>query len=376
MRIGFIEDTPLHGGTQIWVTEANRYFLAQGEEVTVLAPHDTWVANEVGRTAARVCTYDWEGVTREDEESRKIWIDALADCDVAVCTVHPPRRGFHCSVFGARCISEGGLDTHLIPKTGTVVPEYLREFYVPRVDINWSVIAITGFTRDTLIDRYQVPPDKARLIYQGTEVSRFSPSDAGRAAALERYPLPDGAGPVLGCIGSFEERKGQSVLFETVKQLAGGPLPNVHAMLVGDGPDEQMLKEKVAAMGLGDHVTFFPFTREPDVVFERLDITVLSSLFKEGLPNVLLESMAMGVPVVASRMAGVPEIVLEGETGYMAEPGDAAGLAAGIEKLWSGRENLERMGSNARRLVTENHDKDGQFQHFLSYFREVRGVGS
>ena len=254
------------------------------------------------------------------------------------------------------------------------VPEYLREFYVPGVDINWSVIAITGFTRDTLIDTYEVPADKVRLIYQGTEISRFSPSDAGRATAFESYRLPEGAGPVLGCIGSFEERKGQSVLFEAVKQLADGPLPNVHAMLVGDGPDEEMLEERVVAMGLGDHVTFFPFTREPDIVFERLDITVLSSLYKEGLPNVLLESMAMGVPVVASRMAGVPEIVIESETGYMAEPGDAAGLATGIEKLWSDPERLKRMGHNARRLVTENHDKDHQCQHFLAYFREVSGT--
>ena len=145
-------------------------------------------------------------------------------------------------------------------------------------------------------------------------------------------------------------------------------------MLVGEGPDEEKLEERVVAMGLGDHVTFFPFTREPDIVFERLDITVLSSLYKEGLPNVLLESMAMGVPVVASRMAGVPEIVIESETGYMAEPGDAAGLATGIEKLWSDPERLKRMGHNARRLVTENHDKDHQCQHFLAYFREVSGT--
>ena len=73
--------------------------------------------------------------------------------------------------------------------------------------------------------------------------------------------------------------------------------PNIHLILVGDGPDEGMLKGLVREKGLDDHISFFPFTQEPNYVFERLDITILPSLYKEGLPNVLLESMSMGVPV-------------------------------------------------------------------------------
>ena len=371
MRIGFIEDTPLHGGTQIWVSEATRYFLGKGELVTVLCPVDTWMQKEIDGTGARLCTYDWNGVIEEGEDSRKIWIDALADCDVALCTVHPPRNGFHCSVFAARCINEGRLRTCLVPKTGTIVPEYQREFYASGRDINYAVIAITGFTRDYLIARYDVPADKVALVYQGTEIGRFQPSEEGRAESLKRYPLPDHAFPVLGCIGSFEERKGLSVLIETVRRLADGPLPQVHAMLVGDGPDEAKLKQQVSELALEGHVSFFPFTREPDVVFERLDITVLSSLYKEGLPNVLLESMAMSVPVVASRIAGVPEIVIEAETGYMAEPGDAEGLASGIEKLAADADTCRRMGKNGRALVTRSHDKHAQFDAFLEYFRQI-----
>ncbi len=371
MRIGFIEDTPLHGGTQIWVSEATRYFVDKGEAVTVLCPADTWMQKEIDGTGARVCTYDWDGVIEEGENSRKTWIDALADCDVALCTVHPPRNGFHCSVFAARCIDEGRLQTCLVPKTGTIVPEYKREFYQSGRDINYAVIAITGFTRDYLIADYGVPADKVALVYQGTEIGRFQPSAEGYAESLKRYPLPEDAFPVLGCIGSFEERKGLSVLIETVHRLTNGPLPQVHAMLVGDGPDEAMLKQQVKELALEEHVSFFPFTREPDIVFERLDITVLSSLYKEGLPNVLLESMAMSVPVVASRIAGVPEIVINAETGYMVEPGDVKDLATGIEKLAADADTCRRMGENGRALVTRSHDKHAQFEVFLEHFRQI-----
>ena len=117
MRIGFIEDTHLHGGTQIWVTEAIRAFIERGLAVTLLAPSESWMVEQNRQTGARIATYDWEGVIEESAEDQEIWTEALRDCDIAICTVHPPREGFHCAVFAARCIREGSLKTHLIPKT-------------------------------------------------------------------------------------------------------------------------------------------------------------------------------------------------------------------------------------------------------------------
>lgn len=369
MHICFIEDTHLHGGTQIWVTEAARAFLAHGEDVTLLAPQDSWVVDQCAGTRARPVTYDWDEVVREDENNQDIWTTALSDCDVAVCTVHPPRHGFHCSVFAAKCINQAGLKTHLIPKTGTIVPEYKREFYLPDASIRSSVIAIADFTRQYLIDTYEIPAEYTKLIYQGTDVRRFTASEEGRARALNLYPLPAGASPVLGSVGSFEHRKGHPLLFEALSKLVSERLPDAHLMLVGDGPDEEMLKTLVGMMGLEEHVTFYPFTRQPDLVFERTDITVMSSLYKEGLPNVLLESMSMGVPVVSSNLGGVPEVVVDGETGYMFEIGSSDQLADAIYNLWANQSAYKLMGENARRLMAESFDKEIQFDRFLDYFR-------
>jgi glycosyltransferase involved in cell wall biosynthesis len=365
VRIGFIEDTHLHGGTQIWVTEATRAFIERGENVTVLTPHQSWVAERCVEAGAKIAGYDWDGVVKESEADQAIWTEALRDCDVAVCTVHPPREGFHCSVFAAQCIKEGGLKTHLIPKTGTIVPEYLRKFYLPDESIRSSVIAIADFTRQYLIDTYKIPADKVTLIYQGTEVERFRSTKEGKTEAWKRYPLPENAAPVLASVGSFEHRKGHPVLFEAVAQLVSGPLPHVHVMMVGDGPDEAILKEMVKTMHIEGHVSFFPFTSEPQCVFERIDATVLPSLYKEGLPNVLLESMAMDVPVVASDLGGVGEIVVNGETGYKVEPGDSQGLAEAITKLWADQKAYQRMRANVRQLMVENFDKEKQFDSFL-----------
>jgi glycosyltransferase involved in cell wall biosynthesis len=373
VHIGFIEDTPLHGGTQIWVTEALRAFLDQGQDITLLAPGGSWMVDQCRDSGARILTYDWDGVVQEDDAHVQIWTEALGPCDVAICTVHPPRQGFHCSVFAARCIAAGGLQTHLIPKTGTVVPAYERRFYWPDEAINSSVIAIADFTRQYLIERYEIPAESIALIYQGVDIHRFKSTAEGKRAAAGRYVLPEAAGPVLGSVGSFEHRKGHPVLFQALRRLAAGPLPDIHLLLVGDGPDEASLRALAGDLGLSNHITFFPFTSEPSHVFEVLDITVLPSLYKEGLPNVLQESMAMNVPVISSRLGGVPEVVLDGQTGYMVEPGNSEQLAKAILALWTDQDAYRKMCTRARDLIVERFNKKRQFEQFLEHFRSISG---
>jgi len=143
MHIGFIEDTLLHGGTQIWVVEAMRHFLSKGDAVTVLSPNEGWVAEQCRSTKASLVEYDFDEVANQSRADRLNWIDALQDCDIVVCTVHPPRDGFHASVFVARCIQEEDLQTYLITKTGTIVPAYRREYYLPEDFSRVSVVAIS-----------------------------------------------------------------------------------------------------------------------------------------------------------------------------------------------------------------------------------------
>lgn len=369
MRIGFIEDTPLHGGTQIWVAEALRYFLARGEDATLLCPEDSWMASQCAGTGARLTTYNRDAIVQQDAYHQTLWTEALRDCDVALCTVHPPREDFHCAAFAGRCIQEAKLKTHLISKTGTIVPAYRREFYLPDDRIASSVIAIANFTRKYLIENYRLLPEKVALIYQGTDIHRFQSTAATRVEALKRYPLPPQASPVLGCIGSFEDRKGQAVLFQAVSQLAASAYPNIHLLLVGDGPDEAKLRTLVKAMGLERHISFFPFTSEPEYFFERVDITALPSLYKEGLPNVLLESMAMKTPVIASDLGGVSEAVLAGETGFVVPTGDSEALAQAIHKLWADGPAHQEMRRRSRRLMEEKFDKSIQFARFWEYFK-------
>jgi len=371
MHICFIEDTPLHGGTQIWVAEAIRYCLAQGEDVTLLAPEKSWVVEQVCETETHIAPYDWDDVVQQSAHHKKIWTDALKNCAIALCTVHPPRDGFHCVTFAAQCIQDSSLPTYLIPKTGTIIPEYKREFYQPNDNIRSSVIAIAKFTQSYLINNYKIPAEKVNMIYQGVDVRRFQSSPEMHAEAQKRYPLPAEACPVLGCVGSFEARKGQAVLLEAISRLVSGALPDTHLMLVGDGPDEDKLRKLVKSMSLERHVSFFPFTPQPEYVFERVDMTILPSIAKEGLPNVLLESMSLGTPVIASDFGGIPEVIINEETGFLVAPGDSDKLADAILRLWRKPSLRQKMSRSSVHFMHTNFDKERQFARFLNFFYKV-----
>ena len=374
MHIGFIEDTALRGGTQIWVTEAVKKFIKAGEEVSVIAPAGSFVAKICAEHGANVTTYDFDDIVSNPDKYEAAWIAGLSPCDVAVTTVHPPRNGFHCVDFGARCIKAANLKTIMMPKTGSIVPWYKREYYMPDPDVATHVICITDFTRKYLEDVYKIPADKISLVYQGTEVDRFTSSAESKAEALKRYPLLKDSHPVLGSIGMMENRKGQIIILQAVKLLLdAGKLPNIHVMFVGEGPDEAMLKAVTKVYGLEKHISFFPFTSEPNYVFDRIDILAFPSLYKEGLPNVLLESMSMKVPVISTEITGIPEVVFDGETGFLTDVGNVEQFAEAIEKIAKNPHTCVEMGEKARTLMDKKMNKKYQFDAFLECFHQITG---
>ncbi|MHA1329832.1 MAG: glycosyltransferase, partial [Candidatus Hodarchaeales archaeon] len=261
MDVCFIEDTKLHGGTQLWVFEAIQFFLAKKQNVTVLTPNEGWLAQECRKNSLNVSLYTYEFEVGETSplEYYSIWTSALRESDVAICTVHPPRGSFHCTVFASKCIREDNLkNVHLIAKTGTIVPEYRREYYLPYESDNFHVISITGFTKDYLIKNYFIPSQKIKLIYQGIDITRFTSNQERMAKAKKDFPLEDFF-PTIACIGSLEERKGHKVLFQALLKLKKTNYPKIHLLVVGDGPDEDILKAQVKVMSLEDNITFVPF---------------------------------------------------------------------------------------------------------------------
>jgi len=371
MHICFIEDTELKGGTQLWVFDAIKFFSSRKHVITLITPDSSYLAEAIrtSKLGINLVTYDYNTIVKQSSNDRENWVNALKDSNIAICTVHPPRNDFHCSIFASHCITNANLKTVLVTKTGTIVPEYKRKFYFPSNKVETRVITIAEFTYHYLIDHYKIPPHMVRLLYQGIDLGRFS-SKSLIEGVKKKFGKNQKKFPMLACIGSLEERKGQTIAIKALERVIES-FPECHLLIVGDGPDKKKLEILVDKLKLNKHSTFLPFTDEPEIVMQSIDILLLPSLFKEGLPNVILEAFAMGIPVIASDIGGIAEVVQSNKNGFLVPTGDIYQLVLAINQISSDSEFYQQLRSNAQNLITAKFDRTKQFKEYERYFREI-----
>ncbi|MFV1462671.1 MULTISPECIES: glycosyltransferase [unclassified Phaeobacter] len=223
-------------------------------------------------------------------------------------------------------------------------------------------VAISSFGRSQL-SRWAAfgSWERLKVVHCGIEPARFA----------DPAPLPEGA-LRIAAIGRFVEQKGQMMLIEAMAHLVAD-YPDLHLALIGDGEMRPDLEAAIAKHRLGDHVTLTGWLSEADVRAElaRAQALVMPS-FAEGLPMVVMEAMAAARPVIATYIAGTPELVLPGETGWLVPAGDPAALAQAIRDL-AATPHAKRvaMGQAGRARVLERHDSDTEAAKLAAHFRSA-----
>ena len=205
-------------------------------------------------------------------------------------------------------------------------------------------VAISQFGRSQLC-RWADPEDWDRIgvVHCGIEPAKF---DAPQ-------PLPDGPRRVVA-IGRLVEQKGQLALIKAMTKLT----ENVHLTLIGDGEMRGQIETLIAQHGLNDAVTLTGWVDENRIKQELAAAHALvMPSFAEGLPMVIMEAMAAARPVIATYIAGTPELVKEGETGWLVPAGDVSALAQAMDKLTqTPLPQLTDMGLAGRARVLQRHD--------------------
>jgi glycosyltransferase involved in cell wall biosynthesis len=168
-----------------------------------------------------------------------------------------------------------------------------------------------------------------------------------------------GSSPVrVLCVGRLVQAKAQSVLLEAVARLIAEDV-TVSVTIVGDGPLRAFLDSEVLRLALGEYIRLAGACGSDEVAsfYGDADIFCLPS-FAEGLPVVLMEAMSYGLPVVATRIAGVPELVVHGESGLLVTPGRVEDLAAALRLLAIDAATRERLGRNARAVIESSFEHE------------------
>jgi glycosyltransferase involved in cell wall biosynthesis len=188
------------------------------------------------------------------------------------------------------------------------------------------------------------------------------------AAGAPRARHDGGGVPLVVAVGRLKAPKDPLTL---VRALARLPAGSYEAVLVGEGPDRPRLAAEIDALGLGDRVRLAGDRRDVPELLAGADVFVLSSA-SEGMPVSVLEAMAAGLPVVASRVGGIPELVVDGETGLLVDPGRPDRLAAALARLLEDAALRRRLGAAGRARVEERFDVDAfRRAHVELYSREL-----
>ena len=225
--------------------------------------------------------------------------------------------------------------------------------------------------RENLIEE-GYDPKKIVVIRNGIALSRFAKKERG-AVIRGELGLPPSA-RLVGLFSRLNPMKGVPYFLEAASVLAER-FPDVYFLVVGDGAIKPELEEQARRMGLGRRIIFTGFRNDVPELLSEAAVSVLPSL-SEGTSNTLLESMAAGVPVVATRVGGNPEIIEHGVSGLLVPPRDSAALAAATASLLEDEDMAARLGQAGIERVIELFSIEGsvhETEHLYQRLVEAKG---
>jgi glycosyltransferase involved in cell wall biosynthesis len=213
------------------------------------------------------------------------------------------------------------------------------------------VIALSPMEARDYLSLRVLTVDKVSIIHSGVDVHRFIEGAKHRTRKRKELGIPADS-LVVGYVGWLIPIKGVTYLLDAMAEVVQRH-PNSLLLLVGKGDEkgeeEIKLKEQVENLGLDDNVRFLGWRPDVDKIMGCFDIFVLPSL-NEGMGRVLVEAMSAGLPIVASRVGGIPDLVKHGENGLLVPPANAGALEQAISNLLSDKERRKRMGETGKTM--------------------------
>lgn len=212
-----------------------------------------------------------------------------------------------------------------------------------------------------------VDPGRVTAIPAGVDLAEFAGASAEGRTVRESLGL---AHPVIGSVAMFRASKGHAHLLDAFATVLARH-PEARLLLVGDGIRRPWVESLAKDRGLREAVVFTGFRSDVPSLLQAMDCFVLASTRTEGVPQSLLQAFAAGVPVVASAIGGIPEVVKDGETGVLVPPEDAAALARAIDSILRDAPGAVARARRARRLVEEEFSHEASISRLLELYDAV-----
>lgn len=192
-----------------------------------------------------------------------------------------------------------------------------------------DVVITTGEAiRDLLVSEVGLPPDKVLSIPTGVDIARFDPRKASGCKVRDTLGIPPDA-PVAGMVAVLRDWKGHRIFLDAMVEVRRR-IPSVRALIVGEGPQRRNIERRRRELGLEGVVILTGHREDLPDVLASMDVVVSASTGAEGIPQALLQALAMERPVIATAVGAIPEIIRDGETGRLVAPRDPVQLGEAI----------------------------------------------
>ena len=226
----------------------------------------------------------------------------------------------------------------LMARIFKIADKYFDVIMAPSIGILKKIAIESGVNNEHLV-----------LIRNGIDLNRFKVGSETEKSIFKSTMFLNPNSFVISCIGNLKPIKGHVYLLYAIQKIKRR-YDNVHLLLVGDGTLRHELEALVNSLGISDNVSFLSVRRDVDVILRGSDLAVCPSL-SEGLSNSLLEAIATGLPVVATKVGGNPEIIRDNENGFLVEAADSEALHGAIEKLMLLQSTRDKFGRRSREIA-------------------------
>lgn len=238
--------------------------------------------------------------------------------------------------------------------------------------ITTRIIAITPQVREELVELHVAPLGKIVEISLGLDLAPFRDGPDRLAARARLGILPDE--PVVGLVARLVPIKDVLTFLKAMAWLVEH-FPRLVVLVVGDGEERAVLEAAAAQLRIGTRCRFLGWRADLADLYAAMDVLALSSL-NEGTPVSVIEAMAAGRPVVATAVGGVPDVVLDRQTGLLVAPRDPEALASAVRLILSDRQMAETLGKEGRNRALTHFDVKRLIADIESLYAELLSIGA
>lgn len=352
------------GGQEIRILTEAQGMIARGHRVTLLTPAGAKIFPAAQERGIPVEAMPFEKKTLQGVFAMRRWL-----------------RHHPCDVINTHSSTDSWLVALAQIAAARRVPLVRTRHISAPVSTGWTTRWLYAGASDHVVTtgerlkvdlekRLALPPGHATSIPTGIDLGRFSRAAAQPGAATRAALGIPAEALVVGIAATLRSWKGHDYLLEAFTGLAGR-FPSAHLLIVGDGPRHAHLTERIAAAGLSGRIHLIGHRNDIPDVLAAMDLFALPSYANEGVPQAIMQAMAMELPVVSTTVGSIDEAVEDGVTGYLIEPKNAAQLADRLEQFLGDADLRHRMGQAGRARAQARFSLDAMLDGMEKVFYQA-----